>query len=88
MGRWDASIDLTSAVLQDEPGPLPIERVRAAVEALEGAAFVSVEDCRGAPANLRWLTLYEPGDARPRSGGPWDALAIRVEATVRAALVG
>ena len=88
MQRWDASIDLISAVPRGKHGRLPIERVRAAVEALQGAAIVSVEDCRAVPSSLRWLTLYEPGDARPRSGGAWDALAARVEATVKAALVG
>ena len=86
MDVWDASIDLTDAVLPEGDGTPPLERVRAAVERLEGARIVSVEDCRGAPAELRWVTLYEPGDARPCFGGPWSELAARIEATVRAAV--
>ena len=73
MDVWDASFDLTRAAAPGAswPDELPVDRVRAAVERLKGAGVASVEDCRGAPPGLRWVTVYEPGDARPRSGGPW-----------------
>ena len=75
MDRWDPSIDPTHTILSQGDGTPSIELVRAAVERLDEARIVSVEDCRGAPPELRWVTLYEPGDARPRFGGPSSELA-------------
>ena len=68
MLRYDVSIDLTEAILS--PGMPPsraAELVRAAVRALPGAGWVSVEDCRGAPPGLRWVTTSRRGARRRRA---------------------
>lgn len=84
----DASIDLSDAVLHGlhRRCSLPTERVRAAIERLEGAGAISDEDCRGAPAPLRWVTMFRHGEARPLEGEPWDGIARRIEGAVRTAL--
>ena len=53
------------------------ERVRAAVMAIQGAQYLSLEICRGVPGNPEWLRLYRPGHGRVMVGGDWDAVAER-----------
>jgi hypothetical protein len=47
------------------------------VEALSGAAGVSVDVAGFIPAGAHWLRLYEPGNAAPRFERGWDRIAAR-----------
>ena len=88
MPVWDASVDLTSALLPAiaARAALPIDLIRHAVQQLEGAGEVSVEDCRGAPESLRWVTVYRHGEGLRRTGTPWDEVASRIQDAVRSVL--
>jgi hypothetical protein len=80
---WDCSIDLVSAHL--EPGSAApgdaVERVRAAVERLPGAGWISVAWCGPLPAS-RWLRVYPRGMSMEPEGDEWTAIRDRVAATV------
>ena len=68
--RFDVSVDLTEATLpHGMPPGRANELVLAAVRAIPGAQLVSVEDCRGAPPGLRWVTTYQPGRSLPMESG-------------------
>jgi hypothetical protein len=85
--QWDASIDIVAAHLEpgaDGPGDA-VARVRAAVESLPGAGWVSVAWCGRAPA-IRWLRVYPPGRCVEPVGPEWDAVRRRVERAVTAEL--
>ena len=72
---WDASIDLTDQVML--PGvsdATTAAKVRAAVEALHGAGWISVEQCPETPPGLQWVVAYRDGPAA------------EIEATVRATI--
>ena len=85
--RFDVSVDLTEAVMPlGMPPGRAAELVLAAVRAIPGAQFVSVEDCRGAPPGLRWITTYQPGRPLPTEGGEWEVVRERVAAAVVGAL--
>ena len=84
--EFDACIDLTG---HNTPagiaGEEAVRRVRAAVEALPGAAWVSVEWCEPSPSSLIWLRLFRRGDARERTGEPaFQELRERITRLVRA----
>jgi hypothetical protein len=77
---FDAAIDLTAQVVEPNRSPAEaVEAVRAAIEDIPGAGWVSVEWCVGAPRNEGWVRLYEPGRAEPQSGVKWDKLARLIE---------
>jgi hypothetical protein len=62
---FDATIDL--AKCHCRPGLRPrdaVDAVRAAVEALPGANWISV-DYGGDWQPVRWIVLYQPGSGRP-----------------------
>jgi hypothetical protein len=87
--RFDARVDLTDDMLPPNTGLSDAEfvgRVRAALQALPGANWIDVECHRGVSDSRQWLAVYEPGNARPRSDGPWAAVVAKVTATVQAAL--
>ena len=69
--EFDACIDLTQ---HNTPtgiaGADAVRRVREAVEALPGAAWISVEWCGPAPPSLSWLRLFRRGDGRERTEEP------------------
>ena len=76
MRQFDASIDLTThTVPAGLQSAVAIARVHSAVQAVDGAGWVSVEWCGDAPARLPWLRVYQPGDGRAKIGGEWDAIA-------------
>jgi hypothetical protein len=59
MQPFDASVDLTVHTVPGHLDPSQaVARVRAAVESLPGAGWVSVEWCGDATASLPWVTLY------------------------------
>ena len=70
--QFDVSIDITEAILP--PGstipPDAAERVGAAVRALPGAGWVSVEVCPGVPTGLPWIAVYRLGRSERLEGGP------------------
>jgi hypothetical protein len=74
---FDCSIDLTKhhPVPADLAPSQAAELVRAAIEALPGARWVSVEWCGDTPPDLPWLRVYALGDGREQSGGVWSELA-------------
>lgn len=69
---FDASIDVDPA--------LGVERVRAAVAALPGAGWVSVEPHEGAGVEVR---VFEAGSGFEAVGAAWDRLKREIEAAVR-----
>ncbi len=84
---WDVSIDLVQAHLEpgtEGPGDA-VEAVRAAVERLPGAAWVSVAWCGNLPAN-RWLRVFRRGSCMPVDGPEWDRVRRDVERAVTLAL--
>ncbi len=87
MTGFDASIDLT---IHSVPTGIDVAeavvRVRAAVDDVPGANWVSVEWCSDAPAFLPWLTLYMPGCGIPLTGERFTHLARRIEAVVTEAI--
>jgi len=89
-GRWDASIDLTPAILPPgcRPSEAIVRNVTTAVCALPGAGLISVETHAAAPATLRWITLYASGSAQPVEGPEWDDRARRIEHAVREVVSG
>lgn len=85
--RFDVSVDLTQGTIPSGmPPDAAIAKVQAVIRAIPGAGFLSVEDCRGAPDGLRWITTYQPGHSAPMEGGEWEGVRERVEAAVMAAL--
>ena len=86
--QFDASIDITEAILP--PGctipPDAVELVGAAIQALPGASWVSVEVCLGVPAGLPWIAVYRPGRSERLEGGPWDTVIRSVADAARNAL--
>ena len=84
--QFDAAIDLTPAIA-GKLGPGDAVRLAGdAVRSLPGAGWIDVEWCGGAPGNLAWMRLYQPGRSQPQVGGDWDTLARLVEEAVVAAL--
>jgi len=84
--EFDACIDLnqhnTPAGIAGEEA---VRRVRAAVEDLPGAAWVSVEWCAPSPSTLSWLRLFRRGDGRERTEEPaFQDLRERITRLVRA----
>jgi hypothetical protein len=85
--EFDACIDLVGEAARGA-----VHKVRAAVETLPGAAWISVEYCPDWPpeagtrpeavATDRWITVWARGSSRPVSGPQWDALRERVRAVV------
>jgi hypothetical protein len=83
----DACIDL---ICEDIRGK--VHKVRAPVEMLPDAAWISVEYCPDWPPEAgtrpeaidtgRWITVWARGSSRPVSGPLWDALRERVRAVV------
>jgi hypothetical protein len=72
MTSFDASIDLTvHTVPASIPPDAAVQRVRTAVEALDGAAWVSVAWCGDCPPGLPWLRVWAAGDSTPRAGVRW-----------------
>lgn len=61
--------------------------MRTAVEALDGAAWVSVEWCGDCPPGLPWLRVWAAGDSTPRAGGALVALAAMIRVVTVRALV-
>lgn len=87
MTEFDACIDLTvHNVPAGVPSDVAVSRVRAAVEKLPGAAWISVEWCGEAPESPLWLRLFKAGNGQQQSGGAWDVLADKITATMRDAL--
>ncbi len=85
--RFDVSVDLTHGTMPPGmPLDLAVAKVQDAIRAIPGAEFVSVEDCRGAPTTLRWVTTYKPGRSLPMEGGEWEGIREAVTAAVVAAL--
>ena len=82
---FDVSVDLTT-LPPDMPPARAIELVLSAVRAIPGAGWGSVEDCRGAPPGLRWVTTYAPGRSTPMDGGDWEGIRETVAAAVIVAL--
>lgn len=72
---FDASIDLDPAL------GVTAERVRAAVAALPGAGWVSVEPHGGAKLDVR---LFEAGSGFEAVGAAWDRVRGEIEGAVRA----
>ena len=84
--EFDVSVDLVAGHLPQGLAPTDaVRRVRAAVEALPGAMWVSVEWCGDAPA-IRWLRLYRRGRGEEMKGDPWDRLRNEVKVAVAQAL--
>ena len=69
---FDASIDVDPA--------LGVDRVRAAVAALPGAGWVSVEPHEGAGVEVR---VFESGSGFEAAGAAWDRVKREIEAAVR-----
>jgi hypothetical protein len=68
--HFDVSLDLLDRHLP--PGMSDAEaadRVRAAVQAIPGVQYISLEVCRGVPGDPIWLRLYRPGDGKVMTGG-------------------
>jgi hypothetical protein len=85
--EFDASIDLTTDhVPAHIPPSAAIERVRAAVERLAGANWISVEWCGSCHAVVDWVRAYKRGESRIMQGETWDTLKVGIKATVAAAL--
>jgi hypothetical protein len=84
---WDACIDIVTAHL--EPGAAApgdaVAKVRAAVERLPGASWVSVAWCGDLPAQ-RWLRVFRRGSSMPVDGPEWDKVRRDVERAVTLAL--
>ncbi len=74
---FDASIDFDPAALADGVTP---EQVRAAVGAVPGAGWVSVEPHQGAALDVR---LFEAGSGVEAAGSRWDRLREELEAAIR-----
>ena len=84
---FDVTIDLTDDIVP--PGVRPhqaVHRVRAAVEAMPGAGWVSVDYFGLIPPGLPWIVLYEAGCVLTLEPALTGDLAARIEATVRVAL--
>lgn len=89
MDFFDVSVDLLDRMLPPPDATSDAEavyRVRAAVQAIPGAKYVSLEVCRGVPGNPIWLRIYRPGNGEVMTGAEWDGMAERVEAAVSGAL--
>ncbi len=85
--EWDASIDRVAAHLAPGirvPGDA-VDRVRAAVESLPGACWVSVEWHDDIPA-VRWLRVFWSGNSLEPDGPDWDALRRRIASTIEEVL--
>ena len=89
MTSFDACLDLTVRVVPGgTPPKVAVERVRSAVQALPGAAWISVEWCGDAPGESRWLRVFPEGEGAEQWDGTWADLRERITATVRHALDG
>lgn len=87
--KFDASVDITDAMVPPSsgvPDTATLIRVRAAVAALPGAGWVSVERCAGTPDGLPWLSVYGAGSARPLGDKDDGAVRTRITDVVRSAL--
>ncbi len=87
MLQFDASVDLTEHnIPPGMPPAVAVERARAALGALTGAGWVSVEWCGGAPAEASWVRIFKRGAAEPLPGPAGEAVAALLKMTVRKAL--
>jgi hypothetical protein len=86
--EFDASIDLVAHQLPEGlPPPEATRRARAAVEALPGAGWISVEWCGHFPvAAAGWVRVYWRGRGEVMEGRSWRDLQAVIGAEVAAAL--
>ena len=74
---FDASLDL------DPASGVTAERVRAAVAALPGAGWISVEPHRGAKLEVR---VFAAGSGFEAVGAAWDRIRSEIEAAIRSSI--
>jgi hypothetical protein len=85
--EFDASLDLRADLVPDNLTPREaVELVRAAVEALPGAGWISVAWCGHCPP-VPWVRVYKPGRGEAMEGGEWDLIEARIKAAAMAAVI-
>ncbi len=84
---FDATIDLPIGMVPDHLTPREVvSLVRRAVQAMPGAAWISVDYAGDVSATLPWLTLYQPDTASLLSEAVAGRLSDLVKSVVSGAL--
>jgi len=78
MPVFDATIDL--------PPSAPVDAVRAAVRAMEGAGWIDVAAGAEFPPSLEWCVVYPAGKSRIPDTDEWAAIQARVRAVCEGVL--
>lgn len=87
MDGLNACIDLTRDYIPEGADARhEVQWVREAVEAMPGAAWISLMDCGMAPSHLPWIRVFPVAGGRQMSKAKLEALTTEIEATVRRAL--
>jgi len=84
---FDACIDLTrDRIPEGVDARDAVQWIREAVEAMPGAAWISVMDCGMAPSHLPWIRVFSVAGGLQMPTAKLEALTAEIEATVWRAL--